>query len=248
MIRRIMEILFRKKVIKRSIMLKGEKVPICVSPDSQLKYLKKSGSWDQDLINLASTQINIGDEVWDIGANVGVFSFAAAVASKSGRVLAFEPDSFLVDVMRSSINLNHLQNVCIIPVAISEKNGFAEFQVAKRGRASNCLTEAGGRSQMGGVRYTQIVPTLSGDSISQNFRSVPKFVKIDVEGAELFVLRGLAGVLKKHKPKIYIEVSSDTKTEVASILQDLGYSAMGLDFSDRLSGDFLFVPRTEISA
>lgn len=248
MIRHITELLLRKKIIKRSIMLKGETVPIFVSPDSQLKYLKRSGSWDQDLINLASTQINIGDEVWDIGANVGVFSFAAAVASQSGRILAFEPDSFLVDVMKSSIHLNNLQNVFIIPVAISEKNGFAEFQIAKRGRASNCLKEAGGRSQMGGVRITQTVPTLSGDTFSHNFNSVPNFVKIDVEGAELFVLRGLARVLKQHKPKVYIEVSSKSKPEVASILQDLGYSAVDLDFSHRLSGDFLFVPKTEISA
>ena len=98
------------------------------------------------------------------------------------------------------------------------------------------------------MRSTQIVPTLSGDTISRNFNSVPKFVKIDVEGAELLVLSGLTELLKLHKPKVYIEVSSNTKSEVASIMQELGYSAVDSDFNDRLSGDFLFVPGAEISA
>lgn len=242
MIRKLMELLSRQKIVKRSIIVQGVKVPVYVSPDSQLKYLKKSGSWDQDLINLASTYINVGDEVWDIGANVGVFSFAAAAVSKTGRILAFEPDTFLVETIKRSIHLNNLQNVHIIPVAVSAKNGFAEFQIAKRGRASSCLTEAGGRSQMGGVRNTQIVPTLSCDTVSRNFNSVPQFIKIDVEGAELLVLRGLTDLLKLHKPIIYVEVSTDTKFEIASTLQDFGYSAVDSDFSYRLSGNFLFVP------
>lgn len=241
-LRKIIEVVSRGRRVQRHISINGRKIPLFVSPDAQLKYLKKSGSWDQDLISLAMKYVNLGDDVWDIGANVGVFSFAAAAVSQTGNIIAFEPDTFLVEVIKASRRLNGLGNVQVIPTAVAAEDGFAEFQIAERGRASNSLSSAGGRSQMGGVRDRFLVPTLSGESIKNYLGSAPKFIKIDVEGAELMVIKGLREVLSTAKPIIYVELSTETKAEATTILSDLGYSLDTPDDDGSRFGNYLFKP------
>lgn len=240
-LRKLAEIFARGRKVRRHITINGQKIPIYVSPDAQLKYLKRSGSWDQDLIHLAGKYVKRGDDVWDIGANVGVFSFAAAAMSQTGNIIAFEPDTFLVDVIKASRRLNGMKNVQVIPTAIAAEDGFAEFQVAERGRASNSLTTAGGRSQMGGVRDRFLVPTLSGESVEKYLGSAPNFIKIDVEGAELMVLKGLKDVLRTAKPTIYVELGAETKTEATTLLSDLGYSRNQSDDDNTEFGNYLFI-------
>lgn len=245
MLRKMLEVVARGRKVKRHISINGQEIPIYVSPDAQLKYLKKSGSWDQDLIQLAVRYVKPGDEVWDIGANCGVFTFAAAAMSQTGNIVAFEPDTFLVEVIKSSRRLNGMKNVQIIPTAIAAVDGFAEFQIAERGRASNSLSSAGGRSQMGGVRDSFLVPTLSGESVKKYLGFVPNFVKIDVEGAELMVLEGLVEILKTAKPLVYVELGAETKADATTLLSDLGYSSdipEGDVTDSTASGNYLFKP------
>lgn len=241
-LRKMLELVARGRKVRRHISINRQKIPLYVSPDSQLKYLKKSGSWDQDLIRLAVKYIKPGDDVWDIGSNVGVFAFAAAAMSKTGNIVAFEPDTFLVEVIKASRRLNGLSNVQVIPAAIAEKDGFAEFQIAQRGRASNSLTSAGGRSQMGGVRDSFLVPTLSGNSVKNYLGSSPQFIKIDVEGAELMVIKGLVDVLKTARPFVYVELGAETKADVTTLLSDLGYSFETPEGDSTAFGNYLFKP------
>ncbi len=242
--RRLIELFARGRKIRRHITIDGREISMYVSPDSQLKYLKRSGSWDQDLVLLAQKYIKPGDEVWDIGANVGVFTFAAAAMSKTGNVLAFEPDTFLIEVIRASRKRNGLRNVQAIPAAIASEDGFAEFLVAERGRASNSLKSAVGRSQMGGVRDSFLVPTFSGESVHRRLNSRPSFIKIDVEGAELQVLEGCKSVLRSLKPLVFIELGAESRELATKLLLDLGYrcdSATDPECDDGF-GNFLFTP------
>lgn len=224
-LRKMLEVVARGRKVKRHISINGREIPLYVSPDAQLKYLKRSGSWDQDLIQLAAQYVKPGDDVWDIGANCGVFSFAAATMSQTGNIFAFEADTFLVEVIKSSRRLNGMKNVQAIPIAIAAEDGFAEFQIAERGRASNSLSSAGGHSQMGGVRDSFLVPTLSGESVRKYLGSGPQFIKIDVEGAELMVINGLIDVLKNERPFVYVELGAESKADVINLLSDLGYSS-----------------------
>lgn len=222
-VRSVVERWSRGKKFRRQLAVSGKNIPIYISPDAQLKYLRKSTHWDQDLIALAMSCVKPNDDVWDIGANIGVFSFAAAAMSKTGNIYAFEPDTFLVEVIKASKKLNGLENVHILPIGISDKDGFANFLIAKRGRASNSLETAGGRSQMGGVREKVLIPALTGESVHKQLGSTPQLIKIDVEGAELMVLEGLQQVLKTAKPILYIELGEDTKMPALKLLSELGY-------------------------
>lgn len=151
-----------------------------------------------------------GARVWDIGANVGVFAFAAAhVAGPAGEVVAVEPDLFLAALLQRSALLagNRDLAVSVVCAAVSETPGLALLCVASRGRSSNALAQVGHRSQAGGTRYVQHSATLTLDGLLAHFQP-PQIVKIDVEGAEAMVLAGATRLLAECRPCFYVEVGT----------------------------------------
>jgi predicted RNA methylase len=105
-LRPVIEKCVRGLVLKRSICVQQKKVPLYVSPDAQLKYLKLGGqAFDQDLIRIAERFVHSDSIVWDVGANVGVFTFAAATLAQKGTVLAIEADIWLASLLRKTARL-----------------------------------------------------------------------------------------------------------------------------------------------
>jgi len=222
--RSILERLVRNRTVKRSLPLRFNSTPLYLSPDSQLSYLKfGEKAFDKELLNIAYKYINEKSTVWDVGANVGVFAFAAASLAKKGEVVAIEADIWLAHFMRKS--QNHKKNtnlkIKILPVAMSDQCSIAEFLISDRGRARNALkTEH--RMDAEGFREQVLVPTLTLDKLLDCFAQ-PNFIKVDVEGAEVLVLRGASKVLKDIRPIIYIEVGSEATKEVTTIFTENNY-------------------------
>jgi FkbM family methyltransferase len=173
---------------------------------------------------MARETVGNGAVVWDIGANVGLFSFAAAgLAGCSGKVYAIEPDTFLVGVLRRSVAIPSPRSapVEVIPCAVFDTVGIQQFQIAERARASNFL-EGLGNSMTGGVRETQSVLCVSVDWLATQILA-PDVLKIDAEGAELRILNGARELLLATRPTIICEVGKENEDGVASLLGDLGY-------------------------
>ena len=225
-LRRIAELISRGRVIKRRIKVKGRLETIFVSPDAQLKYLLPgTASFDQDLVLIAETFVTPGCTVWDIGANVGTFSVAAASMTGEGLVLAVEADPWLAELLnRTSNHSTHKRrNMRVLCTAISDKDGVDEFLIAQRGRASSALQSAGGHSQMGGARQVRAVPTLRIDTVATRMPP-PKFMKIDIEGAEAAALRGAETMMRKHQPVVYAEVSRSNFQAIQSLCAAANYA------------------------
>ena len=225
----------RGRSFRRHLPARFDSAPILVSPDSQLKYLKPGESaFDAQLLDLAETFVQADSSVWDIGANIGVFSIAAAALAKRGRVLAVEADIWLAELVQRSARLQPATSaaISVLPVAISDSTGIASFVVAKRGRASSSLEAVAARSNVGGARYRSYVPTVTLDSLLPTFRP-PSFMKIDVEGAEEAVLKGATRVLRESRPKIYVEVGIETTEAVTAILKSNGYELFDCSMSAR---------------
>jgi FkbM family methyltransferase len=181
-------------------------------------------SIDPTLCALAKEFVHSGNVVWDVGANVGLFSFAAAHhAGPDGRVISFEPDVWLVQMLRrsSSVQPSSSAPVQIVPVAVAESCGLRTFNIAFRSRSANFLSGYGS-SQTGGVEDQQTVVSASLDWLAERL-PLPDVIKIDVEGAELEVLSGALGLLEKRHPTILCEVSSERSSGVTALLKAKGY-------------------------
>jgi FkbM family methyltransferase len=203
---------------------------IYVSTEGGLRYLARTmARVDPALLQLAAEVVKRGDTVWDIGANMGLFSFAAAVmAGPGGRVLAVEPDTDLAGLLRRSAagpagpaGPTRHAPVEILPAAVSDDLSVARFHIARRNRATSHLAGFG-TAMAGGVRSTQLVPTVTLDWLAARFPA-PDVLKIDVEGAELAVLAGGAQVLAG-SPAVICEVSGQNATAVSGVLAGHGYT------------------------
>ncbi|MBB6226536.1 FkbM family methyltransferase [Polymorphobacter multimanifer] len=210
--RSLAEGLSRDRVVTRRL---PNDIKLLVSPDSQLKYLKRS--FDVDLTDLARDHVDASMAVWDIGANCGVFAFSAAHARQ---VVAVEADPFLANLLLRSVALNG-SKVEVVAAAVAEGTGIASLAIASRGRASNHLV-GHGHSQTGGSRAHVTVPTISLDALLDAF-GPPDLVKLDVEGLETAVLRGASRLLATARPTFYLELGPSVAADCTAILEAAGY-------------------------
>jgi FkbM family methyltransferase len=210
--------------IRRRLPRPFDAARIYASSEGGLRYLHpRMERVDPALLRLADELISPGDVVWDIGANLGLFTFAAAVAAgRGGYVLAVEPDIHLVALLRRAraVNRGHA-SVEVVPAAVADDLGIARFHIAARNRSTNHL-DGFGTSQAGGVRTSHLVPTMTLDWLATQFPS-PDVVKIDVEEAEATVLAGAGDLLRTH-PKVICEVAARNSATVTGILKDHEYT------------------------
>jgi FkbM family methyltransferase len=210
MFRQTLRRLSRGVILKRRLPREFGAHSILVSPESALNYWRWNlGKVDPFLLSMARELVRPGMNVWDIGANVGLFSFAAA--GLGAQVLAVECDPWLANLLRQSQLRNGLP-VRILQAAVHDSCGSSELHFSVEGRASNSLLGSG---------PSIAVQTVTLDSLLEN-NPGPDVLKIDVEGVESAVLRGGARVLQHH-PTIFCEVSQNQE-QVGTILRDAGYS------------------------
>ena len=173
MMRRLAEIISRRVTFEKKLPAEFQRLPLYVSPDSALKFWKPGfGAELKDLLRIATSYVQPGDSVWDIGANVGVFTFgAAARCGTTGHVLSVEADTFLATLLQRSRLLppNRAYSIEILCPAVSDENRILNFQIAERGRSANSLEKSSLRSPAGGVRLfsarSQLYPRQSTRSI-----------------------------------------------------------------------------------
>jgi FkbM family methyltransferase len=210
----------RNWVYKRKLPSPFIDIPIFVTPSAGLKYLfRPMTKIDPMLLRNVIELIRPNDIVWDIGANIGLFTFAAAAcAGHDGRVFAFEPDTWLVQILRKSVSAQPETSspVTIVPAAIASDPSLRQFMIASRSRASNALSGYG-RSQTGGGREIQTIVALSLDWLAEKLPP-PNVIKCDVEGAEIEVFSGQSRILSDIRPVIICEVGGEASEEMTDIL------------------------------
>lgn len=133
---------------------------------------------------------------YDVGANVGIFSLLVSSVLKRKSV-GFEPTPELADAFEQIVKDNDLP-VEVRRLALSDKEGTANFFLSNRSDASNSLN---GRFRKGSPSIEVEVSTF--DAICSE---VPTLIKIDVETAEAQVLAGASSTIEKHRPFVIAEV------------------------------------------
>jgi FkbM family methyltransferase len=231
-IRKIAERLSRGITLKRTLPFVYGGARFFGSPGCALKYWHYStAAIDKPLLESARATVGVGDVVWDIGANAGLFAFAAAgLAGPAGHVYAIEPDVVLQTLLRRSARIaQKAAPVTVVGVAVSDSVQLSRFAIAERGRASNHL-EGFGCQETGGVRETQVVLTVSLDWLAGPGQlPAPKVLKIDTEGAEMDVLNGGRELLTRFRPKVLCEVTPRNAEAAAALFAECGYRLFNAD-------------------
>jgi FkbM family methyltransferase len=197
-----------------------------VSPNSSLKVLNpKKLCVDPAHQRFIRDWIDVDSIVWDVGANLGLFAFPAALKARKGRVYGFEPDVELAaNLLRSRRLLrNKSLNVSFLCLAVSNSDATATFQISKYSRAMNKL-EGAGRWHDSQVVTDQLlsVATMRIDTLSKSLIP-PTVIKIDVEGAEMLVLEGGEATVSKYRPTILIEGPRELWVQMGAFFQNHDY-------------------------
>jgi FkbM family methyltransferase len=165
-----------------------------------------------------------GMTVFDIGADIGFFSIlSAGLAGPSGRVLAFEPVAASAEAVRVNAALNGLRNVSVHRVAVSDHDGRETLLV--KGAWSHLSDRA---PHAAAVERVDVELVALDEQIAGGALPAPDVIKIDVEGSEGAVLRGLQHTLSS-RPVVVICELHETNAEVLELLRRVGYSVENLD-------------------
>ncbi len=155
------------------------------------------------------------DEAIDIGANYAYYTVRLARLCK--KVYAFEPIPFTYKVCDMLVKHYKLKNTILYNKGVGDKNEWHKFTipVTDFGAISAGQAHFGERDDnLEGrekhVKFTknQVVDceVIALDSLINNFTNI-KFIKIDIEGAEYFALKGMRGIIEKFKPVVLIEIN-----------------------------------------
>jgi FkbM family methyltransferase len=178
---------------------------------------------DPDATVLAAFVRSLRDDdvVWDVGANVGVFSVLAAGRLPPERVVAIEPHPENVDRLRENLDRNG-RDATVRRLALDDERGRAELGVSSPD-GTGAFGVVGGPTE----RRRIAVRTDRGDSLVADGVPAPTVLKVDVQGAELGVLRGLEHTLLDCRV-VYVNVyekhftRGDEGEEIRDVLESSG--------------------------
>lgn len=194
--------------VRRRIKTADGTCQVYVSGGSSLKVLDPRGlAVDAPHARFIRDWVAPDGVVWDIGCNLGLFAFPAALRARAGVVYGFEADVELAARLLQSRRLpaNAGLHVDIFCLAVSDSDGTATFQISRFSRAMNRLAGVGSwNDKKISAVETRTVGTLRIDTLIQSLRP-PTAIKIDVEGAEMNVLTGGEATIAKYRPAMLIE-------------------------------------------
>jgi FkbM family methyltransferase len=171
--------------------------------------------------------------VYDIGASIGLFAITSAILCEKGKLFAFEPDKETCQRLEENIKFNNLKNIKINELALSDNK--TESLLYTNGTNGYAPTLVFQKNRKDAPKNTIIIKTDTLDNLlKNNSYPVPDIIKIDIEGAEILLVKGaqklFSGELNKRPEHIFIEIHPEflidfdsSENEVIDIIQSHGY-------------------------
>lgn len=167
----------------------------------------------------------------DVGANIGYFSCIAAKLMPEGLVHAFEMNASFLPRVRRNLEVNGCRNVLLHHLAVSDAAGEVWYEPGTTIEGIYPDVPGGGVAEPPG-RLSRVAAVSLDELFPQGF-AVPAVVKIDVEGAEIKVLKGMRRLLASEDVKLLVEIHpqhlrrlGSRVREVLSILFDHGFAVV----------------------
>ena len=197
---------------------------------------------EQGTMAWIDSDVRAGDVFMDIGANIGIYSIAAAMrVGESGIVYAFEPHKVNALSLLRNVQANRLQQrIRVFSCAVSDVEGMLCFNY--RSLASASTASQLGHSRVAGTDR-EFAPIASemvyGTTVDRLVRDrvvlAPTQVKIDVDGNELMILRGMGELLRgAHRPRsVQIELNVGLHASIPEFMKECGYELAARHFTHK---------------
>ena len=205
----------------------GIKMVVLSGPNRGLRWITGTGptrgcwvgNYEHDQTASLHRFIRPGNVAYDIGANAGYYTLAfSRMVGPTGRVFAFEPESRNVSNLRKHIRINHLENVTVVQMAVSDRKDMLGFEVG---------VQASGKFASSS---SYVVPTISVDEFIAAGNPAPAFLKMDIEGAEIMGLSGARNLLAQRSATLMIEAHSvQLWVECMALIRSYGYRITDFD-------------------
>lgn len=160
-----------------------------------------------------SQKILHGQTIFDIGANKGQTALVLkSCVGEKGKVVSFEPVPNEYDSLCTNIEINQINNIIPVKVALSDSAGEAIFEYNTAKPTMGKLSSVEPSYVVANTTSFQ-VQTDTIDKLVETGQYIPDVIKIDVEGAGAAVLRGARKTLKILSPSVFIELHGSEKQQ-----------------------------------
>lgn len=181
------------------------------------------------------------DVFWDIGSNIGFYSWHALTSNENTEVILFDADQTNYELNTKTIQKNDLKRAKAFNVAVSDTDGVLDFLVDTASGATGCISSVSSPNSPTSAHYQYqlkkivSVKAITLDSLIAQGFAPPQLIKIDVEGAEHLVIAGSRNLILNHMPLIVMET---VNTEIVEWFKSIHYMVMQID-----EGNVLCVPK-----
>ena len=205
--------------LKKSIVKIDGHIVCLDNKDSLGASLKE---FEPKIRSIFKDKIKQGDTIIDVGANVGYHTLLLAKLVGGGKVYAFEPEPKAFGLLSKNIKQNGYKNVVLINKGLGEKEQVLDLYLNPKNAAGHSLIKRDNWQK-------QPVEIIALDDFLPKNTKVD-FIKVDVEGSELSVFKGMKRILSENKNvKIITECISENGEDAFKFLSDLGFSIHSID-------------------
>jgi FkbM family methyltransferase len=203
-------------------------LPALLKKDLVANFIKRGLIYDEDIIELIKKNIIPNSSFLDVGANYGQMSVLMSKFIENngnGKVYSFEAEPFVGEVLQKNVGINNCKNIEIVLGAVHNKSGeklifpepdFKRFD--SYGSYGIDPLALNGRT----------VETLTIDSL--NIQEKVSFIKVDIQGSDLFALQGAKETILKNKPVILFEFEEQFQKEFKTSFNDYVEFVESIDY------------------
>ena len=216
--------------LRRFLQIRGrfrlKEVTLYFNPKNPIEYERYTSLLTKEpgTIDWIDNQLKHGDVFIDIGANVGVFGIYAAATKSGVRVFSFEPQKATFATLLENIALNH-QIDCHQATSIALSNHSNLHYLNYSGQVSG---KSGSQIETTSPpkKLSELVMTQSFDQLLDSGKlPLPNLIKIDVDGLEYDILKGMKKTLttSNPKPSLQVEINPGEEARIDMLMEEFGY-------------------------
>ncbi len=180
--------------------------------------LSINGVYEEFETGLFQKEIKKGDVILDIGANIGYFTLIFAnLVGETGKVYAFEPDSTNFSILEKNIKLNGYNNIILINKAVSDNTGKLKLFLSDDSNGDHRTYDSNDGRELIEIDSVSI------DDYFSTLNKKVNFIKMDIQGAEYFAIKGMVDVL-----------NSNEKIKMLTEFWPVGFQRSGVKTKDYL--------------